>query len=261
MIFHQPFNSLSANNYNANFYESQGFDFHFHRSFEIFYIIKGSVTCTVNQTEKNLQAGEFGLCLPNEIHALKPNPGSLYWVCVFSADYVRAFSKQIDGKVGSDFRFPCSDSIRTFVQENLMTEELPPLYLLKSCLYALCNEYLNAVTLTEKPAEKAQTMAIIIDYISHHHQGSIKLSDIARLLGYDYHYVSRYFHKVFSMPFNDFVNLYRLETATKLMEETDKNLTEIALESGFQSVRTFNEVFRKHFGTNPSGYLRKTVPK
>ncbi len=261
MIFHQPFNSLSANNYNANFYETQGFEFHFHRSFEIFYVIKGAVTCTVNQSEQILHAGDFGICLPNEIHSLKPSPDSLYWVCVFSADYVRAFAKQTEGKVGSDFRFSCSDSVETFTRENLMTEELPPLYLLKSCLYALCNEYLNSVTLTEKSREKTQTLAIITDYITRHHQGNIKLSDIAKLLGYDYHYVSRYFHKVFNMSFNDFVNLYRLETATKLMEETDKKLTEIALESGFQSVRTFNEVFRKHFGTSPSGYLRKRTSK
>lgn len=261
MIFHQPFNSLSANNYNANFYETQGFDFHFHRSFEIFYVIKGFLTCTVNHTQQILSAGEFGFCLPNEIHALHPGNDSLYWVCVFSADYVRAFSKEIEGKVGSNFRFSCSDSALAFVRENLMTEELPSLYLLKSCLYTLCNEYLSSVTLTEKPAEKSQTMAIITDFVAEHHQNNIKLSDIAKLLGYDYHYVSRYFHKVFNMSFNDFLNIYRLETAIKLMEETDKKLTEIALESGFQSIRTFNEVFKKHLGTNPSGYLHKSFSK
>ncbi len=259
MIFHQPSNSLSANNYNANFYETQGFGFHFHRSFEIIYVIKGLISCTVNNVEQILHPGEFALCLPNEIHSLRPADDSLYWVCVFSADYVRAFSKQAEGKCGSDFRFVCSQSTLAFVRDHLICEETPPLHLLKSCLYALCHEYLSTVTLMKKDTEKSQTMEIITDFIAEHHREDLKLSDIAKLLGYDYHYVSRYFHKAFNMSFSDFLNLYRLETAMQLMEETDKKLTEVALESGFQSIRTFNDVFKKHFGTSPSNYLKKGI--
>lgn len=60
------------------------------------------------------------------------------------------------------------------------------------------------------------------------------------------------------MSFTDFLNLYRIETALRLLDETDKKITDIALESGFQSVRNFNEAFRKKIGISPSEYkLRK----
>lgn len=58
------------------------------------------------------------------------------------------------------------------------------------------------------------------------------------------------------MSFTNFLNIYRLETAIRLLEETDKKITDIALESGFQSVRSFNNSFNLKFGISPREYKR-----
>ena len=58
------------------------------------------------------------------------------------------------------------------------------------------------------------------------------------------------------MTFRDFLNVYRLESAVRLMDETDKKLVEIAYASGFQSLRTLNLCFRLHFGLSPSEYRK-----
>ena len=87
----------------------------------------------------------------------------------------------------------------------------------------------------------------------------IKLSDIGKLLGYDYHYVSRYFHTIFKMSFSEFLTLYRLETATQLMKQSDKKMVDIALESGFQSARSFNACFKSHFKMSPTEYKKNLV--
>ena len=75
-------------------------------------------------------------------------------------------------------------------------------------------------------------------------------------MGYDYHYVSRYFHTVFKMSFSEFLTLYRLETAVTLMEQSDKKMVDVAMESGFQSVRSFNDCFKSHFKITPSEYRK-----
>ena len=41
-----------------------------------------------------------------------------------------------------------------------------------------------------------------------------------------------------------------------LLEETDKKIADIALESGFQSIRNFNNAFRLKFGISPGEYKR-----
>ena len=58
------------------------------------------------------------------------------------------------------------------------------------------------------------------------------------------------------MSFSDLLSLYRLEAAAALLDETDKKITEIAFESGFQSIRSFNNSFRAQFGMSPSEYKK-----
>ena len=99
----------------------------------------------------------------------------------------------------------------------------------------------------------------MILFIENNYQNNITLSDAAKYLGYDYHYVSRFFKKNFNMNFHDFLTTYRLQSAIKLLEETDKPVTRIAFESGFQSIRAFNDCFKKHTGKSPSHFRKGKI--
>jgi len=252
MIFHQPHNSFS--NYNAAIYGDTVWEPHFHRNFEIIHVLQGGVRCTVNGEGQLLTAGDFGLCLSYEIHSYQPEPDSRYWVGVFSGDYARAFEQQVQNRRGSSFRFRCRPETLQFLQAYLLQPETPPLLLLKACLYAACEEYLRTVTLTRQDSRQSAFIQSVTDFVLEHHRKPVTLSELAAALGYDYHYVSRRFHKVFGMSFPAFLNVYRLEAALELLTQTDKPITEIAFESGFQSVRAFNSSFRSHTGTSPSAY-------
>jgi len=253
MIFHQAHNSLGNFNYNLRLYEDEHWNSHFHKNLELICVLQGSVECTVNGTVHVLEPDTLGLCLPYDIHAYTPRPGSRYWVLVFSEDFVRYFSNIVQGKTADTFSFRCSDGVRGLLEQTLLGEGEPSICALKACLYGVCGEFLQAATLTESSG-KRQIFLTVTDYISKNYAGNITLNDIARLLGYNYNYVSRYFHSVFNMTFHDLLNLYRLENATQLLDETDKKIAEIAFESGFQSVRSFNNCFRSHLGVSPTEY-------
>ena len=256
MISHQPHNSKSSYNYNAFFYTSETWDFHFHKNLELIYVVKGSVKCIINNTEYILNKGDYGLSLPYDIHSYIPNTDTIYWVGVFSEDYVRLFANHIRGKSAQGFAFKCSEGTNHLLQSTLICEDAPSIYILKACLYAICDAYLSAINLSEDINDKKINIILIAQYVSENHTKNITLKDISKLLGYDYNYVSRYFHTAFNMSFTNFLNIYRLETAIRLLEETDKKITDIALESGFQSVRSFNNSFRLKFGISPSEYKR-----
>lgn len=254
MIYHQPSNSLSSN-YNAIFYTTEIWKPHFHRSFELVSVLRGRLRCALNGTEYVLPPNSFGLCLPYDIHAYEPEPDTLYWVCVFSEDFVHDFAKRVRGKTGS-FQFQCSPSVAGFITENLIRNSNPTRLLIKSTLYALCDAYLKSGSLRPQNKKMGEAIAVITDYVEKNHTKDIGLSDIGTLLGYDYHYVSRYFHSVFKMKFPEFLALYRLETAVNLMEQTDKKIIDIAMESGFQSIRSFNHCFQSHFQMTPTEYRK-----
>ena len=258
MIFHQPHNSKSSYSYNAFFYTKEIWDFHFHKNLELIYVVKGSVKCLLNNTEYTLTEGDYGLCLPYEVHSYIPQDDTLYWVGVFSEDYVRLFANHIRGKQANGFVFKCPESTNSLLQSTLISENVPSIYVLKACLYAVCDAFLHEVEFSENQGNKKTNISLIVQYIAENHTKNITLKDISKLLGYDYNYVSRFFHSTFNMSFTNFLNIYRLETAIKLLEETNKKITDIALESGFQSVRSFNNSFRLKFGISPSEYKRKS---
>lgn len=258
-VFHQTENSSSNYSYNIVTYSNQTINYHFHKNLELIYVISGSVKCTVNGSEYAISAGEFGLCLPFDIHCYQPQGNAKYWVLVFSEDFVHSFSKRINGYTGKGFIFMLTPTTDAYIQEMLIKNTAPTIYTMKSCLYAICEEYLNSVELTENNKRKADKIAFIVDYIAKHHTERITLSDIAKELGYDYNYISRSFKNTFNISFKEFLNLYRLETAIALLDAGELTVTEIAYESGFQSIRSFHDFFRRKMNTSPAKYRKGTV--
>lgn len=250
MIYHQPHNSLS-NNYNANFYKTEIWKPHFHKSFEFVLVISGALKCCVGGEEYLLKKGKSGLCLPYDVHSYEPYPETEYWVCVFSEDYVHDFFKMTNGKTGS-FKFECSPAVLSFLTGSLISGKNPSRLLIKAALYAVCDDFIKSVRLTDK--KMSGNIAAITDFIEKNHTKNITLSDISKLLGYDYNYVSRYFNSLFGMSFSEFLAIYRLETAVILLEDRGKKILDVALESGFQSVRNFNCCFKKQFNMTPKEY-------
>src|SRR4029453_12185892 len=67
---------------------------------------------------------------------------------------------------------------------------------------------------------------------------------------------SRTFVREFRVPPAQFITRLRVETALRLLEESDKSLQEIALGCGFGSVDTMDRAVRRETGRLPS-HLRK----
>ena len=257
MIFHQKLNSMAGNKFNIRRYKNEGWDFHFHKNFELIYVIEGAVLCTVNGKSERIKKGSYGLCLSNEVHSYVPEESAYYWVLVFSEDFIPYFSNYVKGKEGEGFSFTPDENVCAYLEKQLIENKNPSVYTLKSCLYALCDEYLKSVKLTEKSIKEQNIASVITDFISSNYKKDIKLSDISDISGRDYHYLSRYSHKMFNMSFRDYLNSYRLEDALYLLENSDKKLSDIAFECGFQSIRSFNSCFKEHFMKTPSEYRKQ----
>jgi AraC-like DNA-binding protein len=130
---------------------------------------------------------------------------------------------------------------------------------MKSCLYGIAEEFLASVPLEKNDVNDNDISILIADYVRDNHKSKLTLEEIARKFGYDYNYMSRYFRRVFDMTFTDFLNIYRLESAIDLLEKTDKTITDIAYESGFGSLRNFNNFFCLKMKMSPSQYRKRSA--
>ena len=93
----------------------------------------------------------------------------------------------------------------------------------------------------------------MLSFITEHYTENITLTSMAEHLGYEPHYLSRCFHRAFDKNFKEFVNEYRIARASELLNKADGDIsiTDIAYQSGFQSVRSFNRVYKNSLGKEP----------
>ena len=82
---------------------------------------------------------------------------------------------------------------------------------------------------------------------------------MAEMAGISREYFSRIFKNITGMNYSKWLNTIRLEKATELLADEERSLTEVAMLSGFQSIPSFNRVFREEKGLAPGEYRKLLV--
>ena len=126
--------------------------------------------------------------------------------------------------------------------------------MLAACFNLVCSQFEKNVSLIERITLPTDLPARLLAFISEHYTEKISLSDVSLRLGYEYHYLSRCFNSCFGMSFRKCLNRYRLNHAKELLVSTEAEISEIALESGFQSIRSFNDEFVNDMGKSPRAF-------
>lgn len=83
-----------------------------------------------------------------------------------------------------------------------------------------------------------------------------KLSDLSQSLGVNLRQLERRFISNIGITPREYRLRLRLVRAKWLIEQTDRSMTEIALESGFNNCSHFSNTFKSHFNSKPSDVRR-----
>lgn len=86
----------------------------------------------------------------------------------------------------------------------------------------------------------------------------LTLNELARLSGRSLSSFKRAFQEEFSSSPAAWIKKKRLEHAVFLLKNTDKNISEISLEIGYESVSHFIKAFKERFGATPKQLDSKT---
>jgi AraC-like DNA-binding protein len=254
MISFQADNSCGNSHYHYDIYQNYRYMPHFHQYYEVACTLEGEVVLTVNERTEIIHKGEMAFILPNQIHSFYSAVPSRIWISLFSADLVAAFAQTVQGKTTDHSVFVCSERCRGLIEDNMLVADEDPLFL-KAFLYAICSEFSYATVLVEqqKPEDTIPIYRILL-YISEHFRENITLKDLSLRFGYNTNYLSRFFNQVTKTNFKAFLNEYRISYAKTQLLQTEKLISVIALESGFDSIRNFNRAFYESAQTTPSGF-------
>ena len=251
---------------------------HLQRAVEFVYVTEGELAIGVGQNLYAMEKGDFAVVFPDIIHHYQVFTLEKSTACYIlaSPNLASGFGMELQNlsprqpvvkkrKVHPDIKFAVNALYKEFAKDN----EKQNLTNLTKEQHALAQSYVHILLarsvpeLELVPKEEIGSTDIIykaVSYISAHFAEDVTLTSMAHDLGISQFALSRVFSGTFHRNFNTFLNEMRLDYAQTMLRYSDKTITDICFESGFESQRTFNRVFSQKFHVSPREY-RKLADK
>ncbi|MEO8501065.1 MAG: helix-turn-helix domain-containing protein [Vicinamibacteria bacterium] len=83
---------------------------------------------------------------------------------------------------------------------------------------------------------------------------SLRLPELARISSLSPFHLHRHFRRTFGETPQAYRTRRRLERAAQALRESQKPVTEVAMDAGFASPGSFSSLFKRRFGVSPVGY-------
>jgi AraC-like DNA-binding protein len=97
----------------------------------------------------------------------------------------------------------------------------------------------------------------VLQYVeSRHVNSACRLDDVAKNLRVSRSYLSRLVFKETGVTFNRHLQLARMNTAARLLQESELSIKEISSGTGYEHVPSFDRQFRSHFNRTPGDFRR-----
>jgi AraC-like DNA-binding protein len=254
------------------------FNFHWHELLEFVYILKGRIRVTVDGKTYDAAQGDMVFINSGAIHGfLDGSPDtvvSTYQVGLELFD--QALVELRDGDAGKlvfcrktlvspredgDLHRRLEDLILSIRKEYYAREKGFRLAI-RSRLYDLALIFLRdipeRVSLPGEGGGRKYNRQILERVFSFIHENfsdpDITLEEAASAAALSKFYFTRYFKQQTGQTFHTYLSRVRISQAEEYLAETDRSVTDIAYQSGFSSLKTFNRIFKAYTGTSPSGY-------
>ena len=246
------------------------YELHDHSAVEILLTLEGSVTYTVDDIVYQVRKGEVLIIPPDMQHALSMGEESSRYLFLFEPEGILSmrdiktltpyFHRPFHLRDGSEAHVRIRELLLklkdVYEKRELMWNTVCYSYLLR--VYAILGQrYLNGVRNRIPDGGRIVESEVItasMTYINNHYKQDLSLDDVAEFAGFSRYYFSRSFKKQTGYSFKDYLCQKRLQVAVDLLIRTDKSMKDVALESGFGSVATFNRVFREKKGCTPTQF-------
>jgi AraC-like DNA-binding protein len=101
----------------------------------------------------------------------------------------------------------------------------------------------------------------VLSRITNNLSEPLSAADLAHELGMHESRFSRFFRRATGNTFTDFVNHVRINRACQLLMESDRQITSIGYEVGFNNIANFNRRFLDIKGMTPREYRRQCVSR
>lgn len=254
-------------------------NWHFHPHYQLFVVLEGTGTRLIGDSVQPFNQGDTVFLGPDIPHLWRCDP--IYFESnsqLSTRGVVVYFQEHFLGKELFQLSemHPIAhflqESIRGFtilapVRESILTDLMALLnlsgferiiHLLKILNQLAHTPLKEAITSlgyrnTHKMSE-TERMQKIHNYVLQHFRDHIRLKDVAEHAGMSEAALCRYFKARTKKTLTDLINEIRVGHACRLLIDEHQTISQIAYETGFETLSNFNRSFKKITGKTPSGY-------
>ena len=253
--------------------EADSYAPHFHSAVEVLIPLEGELFSVIDKTEYCVKKGEVLIIPAGCTHSLRMELGSMRDLILFEMNNVftlkefGAFRQMTSRPIYLDMDHPMRQSVREKLMEIVDVHRSGKMlrnmhcYALLLEIYAQLGEnYLaTSATQTEVNAINRQLSGEdafnrALDYVNENYMDDLTLDGLAAYAGFSRYTLSRMFRQHTGQTFTQCLNQRRVAMAQELLAGTRMPVTQVALQCGFNSIATFNRVFRDIRGCTPTQY-------
>lgn len=263
---------LPINIFLANIME---YPIHWHDSIEILFVLRGTIDMSMENEVYVLQERDIEIINANEVYSIKSkDPDNLVLILNIDPNF---FEKYYDDAKEIFFYTNSSEkNIREEKKYHKLRKYISILLYevvskiddyedkieenLLAMMYHLLNNFhylFYEGEGLEDDEEQLERYHRIVKYLSNNYMNKVSLQDIADKEFLSSQYLSYKIKDTFGLGFNEYLNQIRVEESTKLLLDTDKNISDISEEVGFSHVRYYNKHFKNHYNCSPMEYRKK----
>ncbi len=251
---------------------------HSHDFVEVMYVLAGQVLHKINGESIAVKAGELlflGQHIEHEIEASREGDIAINFIILpeffdsplamlrHSNSPLKSFiiDSLIADRRGAGYMHFCvsEDRVIQNTAENLILTllgESPNKYTISSYTMGLLFLHLSGATesLTHQ-SRSGSAMLEVLKYIDENYrEGS--LAELAERLHYDYSWLSREIKSKTGKTYTALVQEKRIRQAAFLLENTDMNILDVAMNVGYENISHFFTLFQRTFHKTPRAYRK-----
>ena len=250
-----------------------------HEAIEIKYFVEGTTTLLIGSKTVVAKPGDIVVINPYEIHATvayEGNETSKYHIIMVSPDFFFGM-----GAGAPDLRYLLlahgihfrnmfqQDKRLAQIIEHIVKESTEKRegyrYVVRGLmleLFALLLRdgiQLDAVSIPQKNAIRYyNTVDPALCKIRNEYSGHISVDELAALCGVSKYHFCRIFKYVTGMSTMQYLTEYRLKIAEAMLINSDKSVSQVAQQCGFEDESYFCRCYKKHFHHPPGKYRQRT---
>ncbi len=246
---------------------------HYHRYYEIFYLISGKCRFLLKDTLYSMEKGDLLFIAPGELHHSLYYPGitcdiaALYFKEDFLIPELFAHLHQKNtlpghsfmGTIPSLYQEDFHTLLARMLSESTRIDEHSPSFLtchLNEVLLLLARHSVMTESEPELVNAKEADIMKAAKYIYRNFTKPLTLSEVAGVACLSPTYFSKKFKLLTGMGFKEYLNYIRLKHAATALLTTNNSITDIALEYGFNDSNYFKDLFKKEYGKSPREYRK-----